>query len=78
MYLVTISLVHLFPSQHCCSAFTDISIKDTQVSNIQPNMYSLLWGLWYTHVVIYILVFALYEDTALFLGLCEASDFIGF
>ena len=29
-----------------------------------------------THVVIYIAIFALYEDTALSLGFCEASDFI--
>ena len=29
-----------------------------------------------THIVIYIPVFVMYEDTALFLGLCEASDFI--
>ena len=73
MYLGTITLVHLFANQHCCSTFTNISIIDTQPSNLT---HTVSYGTYETHVVIYIPILAINEDTALSLGLCDANDFI--
>ena len=38
------SCTYIF-SQHCRSTFTNISIINTQASNIKSNTYSLLWKL---------------------------------
>ena len=77
MYLVTaIPLKRLFASQHCHSTFTNISIINTQMSNINLT-HTVSYRSYSTHVVIYITVFTINDDTALSLGLCEASDLIG-
>ena len=53
--------------------FTNISIIDTQPSNLT---HTVSYGTIEMHEVIYIPVLAINEDTALSLGLCDASDFI--
>ena len=79
MYLVAvIPLVHLFSNQHCCSTFTSIGSSDIKTPrHLTFNLtLAVSYRSYHTHVVIYVPIFAINEDTALSLGLCEDSDLI--
>ena len=66
MYLVTmIPLVHLFANQLYCSTFTSIGTLYTPRCLAFKLTYTDTYRICGTHLVIYIPIFALYEDTAL-------------